>query len=66
VRIVVDLTRCESYGQCVFLAPAVFRFQGAEALEYQYSPPDETRDEVKWAATACPTQAITVDLLDEQ
>jgi ferredoxin len=29
MRIVVDLTRCQSYGQCVFAAPTVFRFHGA-------------------------------------
>ena len=32
MRIVVDLNRCQSYGQCVFAAPTVFRLYGAEAL----------------------------------
>jgi ferredoxin len=65
MRVLVDLSRCESYGQCVFLAPQVFRFNGAEALEFVYVPQDETRDQVGWAASACPTQAITLDYLDE-
>jgi ferredoxin len=66
VRIVVDLTRCQSYGQCVFLAPKVFRFHGEEALEYDYTPDDLLREQVRWAAAACPVHAITLDYLDEQ
>src|SRR5215470_9264118 len=66
VRIVVDLTRCQSYGQCVFLASTVFRFHGEEALEYDYTPDDQLREQVRWAAAACPVHAITLDYLDEQ
>jgi ferredoxin len=66
MRIVVDLTRCESYGQCVFLAPKVFRIQGDETLEYDYSPDEQMREQVRWAAAACPVQAIMLDYLDER
>ena len=66
LRIVVDLTRCQSYGQCVFLAPTVFRFHGEEALEYDSTPDDQMREQVRWAAAACPVQAILLDYLDEQ
>ena len=66
MRIVVDLTRCESYGQCVYLAPKVFRFHGDETLEYDYTPDEQMREQVRWAAAACPVQAITLDYLDEQ
>ena len=66
MRIVVDLTRCQSYGQCVFLAPNVFRFHGEEALEYDYTPDDQIREQVRWAAAACPVQAILLDYRDEQ
>ncbi|GCE19717.1 ferredoxin [Dictyobacter kobayashii] len=66
MRIVVDLTRCQSYGQCVFLAPKVFRFHSEEALEYDYTPDDQMREQVRWAAAACPVQAITLDYQDEQ
>lgn len=66
MRIVVDLTRCQSYGQCVFAAPTVFRFHGAEALEYDYEP-DETLDtQVRWAAAACPVHAISLDSMDDR
>ncbi|HLG77533.1 MAG TPA: ferredoxin [Ktedonobacteraceae bacterium] len=63
---IVDLTRCQSYGQCVFLAPNVFRFHGEEALEYDCAPDDHMREQVKWAAAACPVHAITLDYRDEQ
>jgi ferredoxin len=65
LRIIVDLTRCQSYGQCVFLAPNAFRFHGEEALEYDYAPDDYMREQVTWAAAACPVQAITLDYRDE-
>jgi ferredoxin len=32
MRLVVDLTRCQGYGQCAFLAPGVFRMRGGEVL----------------------------------
>ncbi|WUX64748.1 ferredoxin [Streptomyces sp. NBC_01431] len=57
---VVDLNRCQSYGQCVYAAPAVFRFHGEEALEYDYAPAAGTRREVERAAAACPVQAIAL------
>lgn len=66
MRIVVDLTRCQSYGQCVFAAPTVFRFHSEEALEFDYTPNDEVRTQVRWAAAACPVQAISIDCLDER
>jgi len=60
VRIVVDLNRCQSYGQCVFAAPAVFRMYGEESLEYDYNPDDALRELVERAAAACPVQAIGI------
>lgn len=59
MRIVVDLNRCQSYGQCVFAAPAVFRLRG-EALEYDYAPDEAQHLAVKRAAAACPVQAIGI------
>ncbi|GAB2806607.1 hypothetical protein GCM10027073_44120 [Streptomyces chlorus] len=58
MRIVVDLTRCQAYAQCVFLAPAVFELHGEEALLYRPDVPDEQIDRVRQAAAACPVQAI--------
>ncbi|KPC59078.1 ferredoxin [Streptomyces chattanoogensis] len=60
LRLVVDLNRCQSYGQCVYAAPDVFRFHGEEALEYDYAPDPRLRREVERATAACPVQAITL------
>ena len=60
MKIVVDLNRCQSYGQCVFAAPKVFHFRGEQSLEYDSSPDDELRLQVERAAAACPVQAISI------
>ncbi len=62
MRIAVDLTLCQGYAQCCFLAPDVFRFNGQEALMYVPEPDDAQRLQVLRAAAACPVQAILVDL----
>ncbi|MFJ8825412.1 ferredoxin [Streptomyces sp. NPDC102467] len=58
MRIVVDLTRCQAYAQCVFLAPQVFELHGEEALLYSADVPDEQLDRVRQAVVACPVRAI--------
>lgn len=61
MRVLVDLNRCQAYGQCVYAAPEVFRFYGRESLEYDHVPGEAARAEVERAAAACPMQAITLD-----
>ena len=65
MRIIVDLVRCQSYGQCVYAAPTVFRFNGEEALEFDYAPDDALREEVLRAVAACPVQATRVGMAEE-
>ncbi|MFC4009165.1 FAD-dependent oxidoreductase [Nonomuraea purpurea] len=60
MKVVVDLTRCQGYGQCVFLAPDVFTMHD-EALLYDLDPDDVHREHVLRAANACPVQAIHLD-----
>ncbi|MBF8187214.1 FAD-dependent oxidoreductase [Nonomuraea sp. K274] len=60
MRVVVDLTRCQGYGQCVFLAPDVFAMRD-EALLYDLEPGDAHREQVLRAAAACPVQAVHLD-----
>src|SRR5580658_2349202 len=60
MRVVVDLTRCEGYGQCAFLAPDVFRMRSDEALMYETEPDDAQREAISRAEAACPVQAIKV------
>ncbi|MFF8728094.1 ferredoxin [Streptomyces sp. NPDC015171] len=64
MRVVVDLSRCEGYAQCAFLAPDAFRMHGEEALMYDPAPDEAQRDRVLRAAAACPVQAILVDQLE--
>lgn len=66
MRIAVDLTLCQGYAQCAFLAPSVFRFAGQEALMYVPEPDDSERTRVLRAAAACPVGAILVDVDDLQ
>ena len=66
MKLVVDLNKCQSYGQCIFAAPTVFRWHGAEALEYNYNPDDRLSIQVEQAAAACPVQAITIDRINAQ
>ncbi|HEY4421108.1 MAG TPA: FAD-dependent oxidoreductase [Pseudonocardia sp.] len=61
MKLVVDLTRCQGYAQCAFLAPAAFTMHGDEALLYDPDPGDEQRERVLRAAAACPVQAIVLD-----
>ncbi|MFT4305381.1 MAG: FAD-dependent oxidoreductase [Microbacterium sp.] len=60
VEIAVDMTKCQSYAQCCFLAPDVFRFEGEEALIYNPNPSDTEWFRVLQSAAACPVQAIRV------
>jgi ferredoxin len=64
VRIMVDLIRCQSYGQCIYAAPSVFRFNGEQSLEFDYAPDDALREQVERAVAACPVQAIRIGLAD--
>ncbi len=65
-RLVVDLNRCQNYGQCVYAAPTVFRLHSEETLEYDYAPGDHVRDQVERAAAACPVQAISLERATEE
>jgi ferredoxin len=65
MRIAVDLTLCQGYAQCAFLAPEVFRFVGNEALMYVPEPDESERVKVLRAAAACPVGAILVDVDDQ-
>ena len=64
MQIIVDLIRCQSYGQCVYAAPTVFRFNGEASLEFDYAPDDALRGQVERAVAACPVQAIRIGLPD--
>ena len=58
LRVVVDLTLCQGYAQCCYLAPEVFRLIGEEALMYDPGPDEAQRERIMRAAAACPVRAI--------
>ena len=60
MRIVVDRDLCDLHGQCVFSAPAVFRFDGAGKLEYLEEIENEQAATARTASSVCPTGAIEV------
>ncbi|MHB9851132.1 ferredoxin [Streptomyces krungchingensis] len=64
MKVVAGLPRCETYAQCAYLAPGVFRMHGEEALKYDSNPDDAQHERVLRAAAACPVQAILVDQLE--
>jgi NADPH-dependent 2,4-dienoyl-CoA reductase/sulfur reductase-like enzyme/ferredoxin len=64
MKLVVDLTRCQGFGQCAFLAPDVFQLRGREALWDKPEPDDAQQERVLRAAAACPVQAIRVERID--
>src|SRR3954465_9034263 len=62
MKLVVDLTRCQGYAQCAFLAPSAFTMHGGGgALLYDPEPSDGQRERVLRGAAACPVQSIVLD-----
>ena len=64
MKLVVDLSVCQGYAQCAFLAPESFRIVGVEGLMYDPEPPDELVERLQRSAAACPVQAISLELAD--
>ena len=64
MRVIVDLVRCQSYGQCGFAAPTAFQFNGEESLGFDYAPDDSLREQVERAVAAYPVQAIWIGMPD--
>jgi ferredoxin len=62
MRLVVDLNKCQGYGQCVPLAPQVLELVGEEGLAYDPNPDDAQRQRVLRAAASCPVQAIILEV----
>ena len=60
IKINVDMTKCQHYGQCVFEAPNVFKLNEDDKLESTATADDSERDNVEAAIDICPMQAITI------
>jgi len=60
IKIKVDMSQCQRYGQCVFEAPQVFRLNENDDLEYTAEADDSERKNVENAVDICPMQAISI------
>jgi ferredoxin len=60
IKVEVDMTKCQHYGQCVFEAPTVFKLNAEDKLEYVAEVDDCERDNVEAAVDICPMQAIRI------
>lgn len=60
IKIDVDMTKCQHYGQCVFEAPKVFRLNDDDKLEYVAEADDSELANVEAAIDVCPMQAIFI------
>jgi ferredoxin len=60
IKIDVDMTLCQHYGQCVFEAPTIFHLNDDDKLEYVAEADDELRGAVENAVDVCPMQAIRI------
>jgi ferredoxin len=60
IKVEVDMTKCQHYGQCVFEAPTVFKLNTEDKLEYVAEVDDSELDNVEAAVDICPMQAIRI------
>jgi ferredoxin len=58
IKVEVDMSKCQHYGQCVFEAPNVFQLNSEDKLEYVAEVDDSERSNVEAAIDVCPMQAI--------
>jgi ferredoxin len=60
IKVEVDMTKCQHYGQCVFEAPDVFKLNDEDKLEYVAEVDESELDNVEAAVDICPMQAIRI------
>ena len=61
VKVIVDMDKCQHYGQCCFEAEDVFQLNDDGKLEYASEVDESRRAAVESAADVCPMQAITIE-----
>jgi ferredoxin len=60
IKVEVDMSLCQNYGQCVFEAPRIFHLNDDDKLEHLAEANDDERDQVESAVDVCPMQAIRI------
>ena len=61
VKVIVDMDKCQHYGQCCFEAEDVFQLDDDGKLKYKSEVDESRRAAVESAADVCPMQAITIE-----
>jgi ferredoxin len=63
MRIIVDLSRCQGYANCVAVAPGIFDLdeETGQAAVLVPEPPPELHEAALSAVAGCPVQAISVE-----
>jgi len=62
MRVIVDLERCNSHGQCEDAAPEVFRINDAGLPDILIENPDESlRPKIEEAIRLCPEDCIWIE-----
>lgn len=58
IKVIVDMEKCQHYGQCVYEAPNIFKLNDEDKLEYLASADDSELANIQAAVDICPMQAI--------
>lgn len=62
VKITIDRRRCIGAGNCIYLAPTVFRWREGDLLKAELVDPSTVEEDALYeAADSCPTNAILID-----
>jgi ferredoxin len=65
-RIEADLDLCQGHAMCELESPGYFRVPKRGQVEIlDEEPPDEAREEIEQAVSACPTQALSIKELGD-
>ena len=61
MKILVDMDKCQHYGQCVFEAEDIFSLGEDGKLSYKNDVDENRRSAVESAVDVCPMQAISIE-----
>ena len=61
MKVLVDMDKCQHYGQCVFEADDIFSLGEDGKLSYRSEVDENRRSAVESAVDVCPMQAISIE-----
>lgn len=61
MKITIDPVKCESHGQCEYVAPEVFFLDEDGEVSIREDVPKSLRSKVELAVSVCPTLAISLE-----